>query len=260
MTLARIIPTVALVGVMALVVSPVAVALFKMGPASSGTPAPAQSNASTKPTKLAGFDGERAYGYLLEQCKIGPRVSGTEGNQMLRRQLKEHFESLGAQVTLQAFVARHPMTGEPVEMENVMASWQPDRARRVVIGAHFDTRPHADREASAKRRAEPFLGANDGASGVAVLMELAHVLADLKPSVGVDLVAFDGEELVFDERGEYFLGSTHFAQDYLRRKASVTYVAGIVVDMVGDKSLDIRADAVSARERSEEHTSELQSR
>ena len=146
-----------------------------------------------------------------------------------------HFAGLDAEVKLQPFEALHPLTGEPVEMENVMAIWHPERKRRVVIGAHFDTRPHPDKETNPKKKAEPFLGANDGASGVAVLMELAHHLQELKTDVGVDLVAFDGEELVYDDKGEYFLGSKHFAEQYTKSGRPARYVAGVVVDMVGGK-------------------------
>lgn len=255
MSLARMLPTSALVGVMALVLTPVAVALFKMGPQPQSSSSQKKSTTSTKPVELAGFKGERAYEYLVEQCKIGPRISGTDGNRALRKRMAEHFESQGAKVTLQTFVIPHPQTGEPVEMENVVASWFPDRKNRVVIGAHFDTRPRPDKESTPKKRAQTFLGANDGASGVAVLMELANMMKDLKTTVGVDLVAFDGEELVWEEggkkSGEFFEGSTHFAQQYRQAQKSGSqsrYIAGVVVDMVGGNVLRILPDERGKRE------------
>jgi len=252
MSLARILPTAVLVGVMALVITPVAVALFKMGPQSQSSSSAKKSATTAKPAKLAGFDGDRAYEYLVEQCKIGTRISGTDGNRMLRKRIAEHFEAQGATVTLQTFEVRHPLSGEPVEMENVVASWFPDRTKRVVIGAHFDTRPRPDKESTAKKRALPFLGANDGASGIAVLMELANMMKDLKTSVGVDLVAFDGEELVWDDggklSGEYFEGSKQFAEQYRKSAGQSRYVAGIVVDMVGGNNLKILPDVRGKRE------------
>jgi Zn-dependent M28 family amino/carboxypeptidase len=134
-------------------------------------------------------------------------------------------------------------------MENIVAAWHPDRKRRVVIGAHFDTRPHPDREPDLRKRGQPFLGANDGASGVAVLMELAQIIEELKTTVGVDFVCFDGEELVYGEdHGDYFLGSTHFAQEYRKTRGEMRYVAAIVIDMVGDRQLEIYPDEVSMRE------------
>jgi Zn-dependent M28 family amino/carboxypeptidase len=158
-------------------------------------------------------------------------------------------------VTLQRFEVQHPLNGEPVEMENVVASWFPERTKRVVIGAHFDTRPRPDKEPTKKKRAEPFLGANDGASGVAVLMELANMMRGLKTTVGVDLVAFDGEELVWDDdgrvSGEFFEGSSHFAEQYQKAQKSGSqsrYVAGIVVDMVGGNVLRILPDQRGKRE------------
>jgi Zn-dependent M28 family amino/carboxypeptidase len=125
-------------------------------------------------------------------------------------------------------------------MANLIGSWFPDRTRRVVIGAHYDTRPHPDQEFDPALRQQPFLGANDGASGVAMLMELAHHLSNIETPWGIDLVLFDGEELVYERQGEYFLGSKHFARQYKadRRsgKVSYTYVCGIVVDMVAEKN------------------------
>jgi hypothetical protein len=234
---------------MALVLSPVAWALFKMSsPAQSSTTAKQTKKSSTRPTKLAGFDGERAYEYLVEQCNIGTRISGTEGNRKLRDRMEEHFAGLGAQVKRQPFQSRHPLSGDPVEMENIVASWHPERTSRVVIGAHFDTRPFPDKETNPRKKTATFLGANDGASGVAVLMEMAHALSDLKTSLGVDLVAFDAEELVYDEKGEYCLGSQHFADQYRRAGAQKRYVAGIVVDMVGGDPMAIYPDREGYRQ------------
>ena len=244
----RVLPTAALVGLAVLVASPIAIALRTM--TNQNQPASSSKKAATgKPAALAGFDGERAYKYLVEQCQIGPRISGTEGNRKLRRRLVEHFEGCGAQVRLQKFQVRHPQTGERVEMENVVAGWFPDRKRRVLLGAHFDTRPHPDRETDPRKKNAPFLGANDGASGVAVLMELANLMPELRTTVGVDFVCFDGEELVYGEDlGEYFLGSTHFAEQYRQGRGDVRYAAAIVIDMIGDKSLQIYPDQVSQHE------------
>ena len=107
-------------------------------------------------------------------------------------------------------------------MVNLIGSWNPDRtSERVVIGAHYDTRPFPDEDRDPARRTLPFVGANDGASGVALLMEIAHHLDKLPTPWGVDLVLFDGEELVYgqgqDQDGEYFLGaprSSRMLQQY----------------------------------------------
>jgi hypothetical protein len=249
MSVTKMLPTAGLVAVMAAIVTPVAIALFKMSsPAQSSTVTKQARKGTSKPTKLADFDGERAYGYLVEQCKLGPRISGTEANRALRDRMAQHFASLGAQVRRQTFQVRHPLTSDAVEMENIVGSWHSDRTRRVVIGAHFDTRPRPDKETNPRKKMAIFLGANDGASGIAVLMELAHMLQELKTSLGVDLVAFDGEELVYDETGEYFHGSRQFADEYRRSGGQARYVAGIVVDLVGGDPLAIFPDREGYRQ------------
>ena len=120
-----------------------------------------------------------------------------------------------------------------------------------MIGVHYDTRPFPDEERDPARRKLPFIGANDGASGVALLMEIAHHLEKLPTPWGVDLVLFDGEELVYgqgqNQIGEYFLGSKEFARQYAEGvdagSSKYRYAAGIVLDMVGDRDLDDRPGA-----------------
>ncbi len=170
------------------------------------------------------IDGERAYGYLKQICEIGPRIAGSEANARQRKLVADHFVKMGGKVREQPFHARHPLTGKRVDMANLIGSWQPERNQRIVIGAHYDTRPRPDEENDPDRLNLPFLGANDGASGVALLMEIANHLAELVPPVGVDLVLFDGEELVYGNNntrmGEYFLGSEYFAQSMETRSST----------------------------------------
>jgi hypothetical protein len=200
------------------------------------------------------IDGQRAFGYLKKICNLGPRVAGSEANTRQRQLVAEHFRKLGAKVREQPFQSEHPLTGERVNMANLIGSWHPDREQRVVIGAHYDTRPHPDQEDDPERQQLPFLGANDGASGVAVLMEIAHHLDKLETPWGVDLVLFDGEELVYGDnprRGQYFLGSWHFSQSYTaeidRGRSKMRYVAGVVLDMVGGRDLKIPREPNSLR-------------
>ena len=196
----------------------------------------------------APLDGRRAYDYLVEVCEFGPRRSGSEALERMRKHVVEHFEAQGAEVELQAFDAKHPLTGKTVKMVNVIARWKPQARRRILLGAHYDTRPLPDRDPDREKRTRaPFVGANDGASGVALFMELAHHLADWPTRSGVDLVLFDGEELVFQERGEYFLGSTHFARQYRSARPPYRYTLGIVVDMIADADLDIYQEEHSVR-------------
>ena len=190
----------------------------------------------------AQFSGTRAMEYLEAICELGPRPSGSEGMEKQRELLIRHFQKAGATVFRQAFRSRDGRDGDWVRMENLIVSWHPERNDRVLLGAHYDTRPYPDRD-----RRDPrgiFLGANDGASGVAVLMELADSVAELKGTVGVDFVLFDAEEYVFEERRDsYCLGSLFFARQYAgSRKAgtiSYAYRCGVILDMVGDRNLTI---------------------
>ncbi len=178
----------------------------------------AQAATQSTPAKI---DGERAYGYLKKICEIGPRVAGSEANARQRKMVAEHFAKAGGQVKEQPFHAKHPLNGRRVNMVNLIGSWHPERLHRVVLCAHYDTRPRADQEQDADRLNQPFIGANDGASGVALLMEIANHLDKLETPWGVDLVLFDGEELVYGNdprRGEYFLGSTIFARAYAAQR------------------------------------------
>lgn len=184
------------------------------------------------------FDGSRAMGYLKDICKIGPRISGSEGMKKQQELLRKHFESLGGKVEMQEFTARQRSQTRPVEMANMIVSWHPDRQRRVILCSHYDTRPIADQEPDRRKWREPFLSANDGGSGVALLMELAHQMKDFKTEVGVDFVFFDGEEYIFDpEPGhdKYFFGSEHFARAYAKERRKKEYRAAILLDMIGGK-------------------------
>jgi hypothetical protein len=198
----------------------------------------------------AAIDGARAFGYLKKICELGPRVAGSEANTRQRQMVAAHFKATDATVREQPFTAAHPLTGERVAMVNLIGSWHPDRRERVVIGAHYDTRPRPDEETDPARLQLPFVGANDGASGVALLMEIANHLKDMNTPWGVDLVIFDGEELVYgshpDTRGEYFLGSKEFARAYIEdveaKRGKNRYVAGLVLDMVGGSKLQINQE------------------
>jgi hypothetical protein len=205
----------------------------------------------------APINAERAFGYLKQLVALGPRPAGSEANIKQRQLVTDHFRRLGAQITEQPFTARHPLTGKPVQMVNVIGSWFPERADRVVILAHYDTRPHPDNEFDPQRKQLPFLGANDGASGVALLMELAHHLNDSPTQWGVDLLIVDGEELVYDQAngeryGKFFLGAEEFAKQYKKQrrtpgKNTTRYVCGILLDMIGGKDQIIRREPNSVR-------------
>jgi hypothetical protein len=191
----------------------------------------------------ATFDATRALGYLEEICKIGPRISGTDGMKKQQELLQKHFEAKGGKVSFQRFAARQRSKMQPVEMANLVVAWHPERPRRVIFCSHYDTRPIADQEEDQRRWREPFLSANDGGSGVALLMEMAHSIKDLKTEVGIDFVFFDGEEYIFDPTGDkYFFGSEHFAEGYRKARPKYQYVAAILLDMIGGKNARFPAE------------------
>ena len=186
------------------------------------------------------FDGNRCYQVLKDLCAMGPRMSGSEGMRKQREFLDQYFTQLGGKVQLQSFDIRHPINGSRVTMHNMIVQWHPQRKKRVLLCAHYDTRPFPDRDPDPSKRRGVFLGANDGASGVALLCGLAHSMGELKGSYGVDFVLFDGEEFVFDaEVDPYFLGSTEFAKSYRNKPPSYQYRGGVLLDMVADEQLQI---------------------
>lgn len=185
-------------------------------------------------------DARRAFRYLNQICDLGSRTSGTDG--MLRQQelLDEHFTELGGDVKYQSFDTVHPVSGAPVRLANMIVSWHPDATERVLVACHYDTRPYPDRDPLPANRTRPFIGANDGASGVALLMELGHHIPQIDPTFGVDFIFFDAEELVYEVTGgKYFIGSEHFATEYRNNPPEYRYVCGVLVDMVGDKDLQL---------------------
>src|SRR5262249_38695733 len=132
------------------------------------------------------------------------------------------------------------------QMTNLIVSWYPRLEQRVILCAHYDTRPIADQERNRRDWRKPFLSANDGGSGVALLMELAHHMKGLKTEVGVDFVLFDGEEYVFDpNRDKLFFGSQYFARDYQKSRPKFRYRAAILLDMIGGKNAQFPAEGNS---------------
>ena len=205
---------------------------------------PSTTAADNTDGSLAKLSPTRAIESIKALCAIGPRFSGSIGMTKQQEFLEKKFTELGGKIVWQPFMVRSPLDGQPFEMKNLIVQYFPERTKRVLIAAHYDTRPFPDRDPTNPRGI--FVGANDGASGVALLIELAHLLnyasknSPNSIAVGVDLVLFDGEELVYQEgRDEYFLGSTFFAREYLAAPPGYTYNAGVLVDMIGDADLSL---------------------
>jgi acetylornithine deacetylase/succinyl-diaminopimelate desuccinylase-like protein len=189
------------------------------------------------------FSAESAWRYLVRQCDFGPRVPGSPEHAQTVRYLTEQLQAHGATVQLQRFEITDPYDGGVLPLTNIIGSFLPSRTRRVLLVAHYDTRPRADQETVDSLRALPILGANDAASGVAVLLEIGRLIAQRPPDdIGVDIVFFDGED--FGKEGDlthYLLGSKYFAANL----AGYRPVCGILLDMVGAKDAEIRQEGNS---------------
>jgi hypothetical protein len=192
------------------------------------------------------FDGQRAFAHLEAICAIGPRISATQGMYRQQEYLRAHFERLGGKVALQEFEVRHPENGAKVTLANMIVQWHPEKKERILLCCHYDTRPYPDSDPDPRQRRGTFLGANDGASGVALLCELAEHMPKLRCRYGVDFVLFDAEEFIFDpDRDPFFLGSEHFSRRYVAEPPSYRYKYGVLVDMIGDKDLQIFRESFS---------------
>ncbi len=176
-------------------------------------------------------DGARAFADLEAQVRCGPRVPNSQSAACARQHLMKEFGRYAARVGLQEFAVPDPYGGDTLRLANVLAHFRPEIPARVLIGAHYDSRPWADRDTGSAREL-PVPGANDGASGVAVQLELARILSGWNPGVGVDFVCFDGED--YGREGDldfYLLGSKHFASNLGAYRPR----AMILLDMVGER-------------------------
>ena len=189
---------------------------------------------------------DRCAAWLQRICDLGSRTSNSVGMKKQQQLLKDHFSRLGGKVQLQEFDVRHPQDGSRVTMANMIVQWHPQRKNRILLCAHYDTRPYPDRDPKNPRGL--FLGANDGASGTALLAELAELMPTYKGSLGIDFVLFDGEEFVFQvDGGEYFLGSTYFSRNYKSEPPGYSYKWGVLLDMVADRELELYYEVNSLR-------------
>jgi Zn-dependent M28 family amino/carboxypeptidase len=182
------------------------------------------------------FDGTSAYDFLTGQCDFGPRPPGSENLSRCRTYIVETLESYNWTVSLQNF------TYMDTECVNIIATWNHTTDSPIVLGAHYDTRPNATSD-SPSNRSLPILGANDGASGTAVLMELARVLP-LSNRSKVELVFFDAEDSGGINDWDWIQGAVHYVSVLSANRIS-TIEAMILVDMVGDANLYLPKEGTS---------------
>jgi Zn-dependent M28 family amino/carboxypeptidase len=173
------------------------------------------------------FDETSAMAHVVEQASMGPRTPGSPGHDRVKEYILSELSAAG----WSAEVASAQYLGQKVE--NIIAKRHPDSPPGMIIGAHYDTRFTADRDPDPGKRTLPVPGANDGASGVAVLLELARVL-DEKSSDQVWLVFFDAEDNGKVPGWEWIMGSSVFVNNLEQMPK-----AAVIVDMVGDADLNI---------------------
>ena len=196
-------------------------------------------------TRIPVFNGDAAFTHLVAQCDFGPRNPGSVGHQKALDYFLNVLTTLADTVSTQSFTEIMPRSKQKVEMHNVIAQFNPKAKKQIMISAHWDTRPWGDRSLSIMRKDQPILGANDGASGVAILLELAKVLHDNPQKIGVNLVLFDAED--FGSSGDswsYCKGSQYFAKNL-----PITLPEyAINLDMVGDANLEIYIERISYKQ------------
>jgi len=182
------------------------------------------------------FDGERAFQLLQQQCDLGPRHPGSIGHATLRAMLVEFLRPLADTLIVQEFEHLIPEENITLNLTNIIAGFNPEKENSLLLGAHWDTRPRAEHDPDPNKRHLPIIGANDGASGTAVLMHLAELLAERKPSRAVYVVFFDGEDYGYPGTLEYYcMGSEYFAKNLPIPEPA----EAIIVDMIGDADLQI---------------------
>ncbi len=196
------------------------------------------------------FDAARVIAHVEKQCSFGPRLPNSAARDSSAAYIARALEGYGATVTVQQFRVSDPYGERTLKLNNVIASFDPARERRVLLCAHYDSRPWADQDPDSTRHRDPVPAAVDGAAAVGVLIEMGRLVGARMPDeIGVDLVFFDGED--YGREGDlehYLLGSKYFAMNlagYRPEKA-------ILLDMVGGIGTHV------ARERfSVEHAAEL---
>ncbi len=197
------------------------------------------------------FSGERALVWVQRQCALGPRVPGSAAHAALRRLVDRTCDSLGVRLAEWPLTAPDPLRGGTVQLYNLIIAAGPDTGAPVWLGAHYDSRPICDRETDPERARQPLPGANDGASGTAILLHLAELMSRCPPPRPVRLLLLDGEDLGRAREPETFCqGSRHLAahwNDFGSPLAGPPPEAVIILDMVGRRGLQIAREGISNR-------------
>lgn len=225
------------------VVSVLAFACKKDASEGSGSEA-----AAVQEVPVPAFNRDSAYAFVEQQVAFGPRVPGSEAHQACREWMVGKFQSYGAEVIEQHFQAK-TYYGATLPATNIIAQFNPRASKRILLAAHWDSRHTADSPLSTERKNEPILGADDGGSGTAVLLEIARLLHQHPIDLGVDIILFDAEDLGQSGTEDpnsittWCLGAQHWARNIHTGNYKPRY--GILLDMVGSAGAQFPIEAYS---------------
>jgi len=191
-----------------------------------------ETSPSEKKVSVPSFSADSAYKYVKTQVDFGTRIPNTPAHVECGNYLENQLKKYNAKVTVQN-VDLTTYDGKILKAKNIIGSYNSDSESRILLFAHWDTRPWADNDSDKKNHKKPVLGANDGASGVGILLEIARNLGKQNPNIGVDIAFFDAEDSGTNEGGEnsWCLGTQHWALN--PHIAGYKARFGILLDMVG---------------------------
>ena len=198
--------------------------------------------ATTALSQTPQFNQIQAFTYLENQCSFGTRNPGSDGAARCLKWFETTLKGFGAEVYLQRFEAEEALTGKKRKLTNVLALIRGDTDPPLMLCAHWDTRAHANLDPNPAKRTEPILGANDGASGVAVLLEIARIASKNTPPRSLLIALWDGEDMGRSSEAEEFaLGSKYWANHRIPEPVE----QAILLDLIGDADLEIPVEPYS---------------
>lgn len=200
-------------------------------------------------SEVADFNGDSAYRHIAAQVEMGPRVPGSDAHSECRQYIENMLRHYGADTVISQTFTTKAFTGDMLTLTNITGKINNKADRRILLAAHWDTRPWAEHDSNSDARQRPIPGANDGGSGVGVLLELARVLKSAPADIGIDLVFFDGEDYgnssTWGNSDEtWCLGSQYWADNNSYTEATRP-AYGIVLDMVGGKNAKFHREVSS---------------